>query len=140
MFEYIIDTNVVMNMFISGKAHYRTILTFCKFYLPEFSLTELDDYKQIIFEKTKFSEQELNDFIYFTFSSISVIPTFALSKKSIKMANNLCENIDIKDISFVALSIDMNLKLLTRDEQLYNGLKRKKYKEIMLFKDFLSQL
>ncbi len=56
------------------------------------------------------------------------------------MANNLCENIDIKDISFVALSIDMNLKLLTRDEQLYNGLKRKKYKEIMLFKDFLSQL
>ncbi len=55
MFEYIIDTNVVMSMFISGKAHYRAILTFCKFYLPEFSLTELDDYKQIIFEKTKFS-------------------------------------------------------------------------------------
>jgi len=140
MLEYVIDTNVVMCMLISGKAHYRTILSYANFYLPEFSLSELDEYKHVIFEKSKFSETELKDFIYFTFSSISVIPTFALSKESIKAANIICENIDLKDMSFVALSIDMNLPLLTRDEPLYYGLKRKGYKNVILFKDFLNQL
>ena len=140
MFDYVIDTNVVMGMLISGKAHYRTILTFVRFYLPEFSMTELDEYKHVIFEKSKFTKIELKEFIYFVFSSVSVIPGFVLSKESIKLANNLCENIDIKDISFLALSIDMDLPLLTRDEQLYNGLKRKGYKKIILFKDFLDQL
>lgn len=140
MVDYVIDTNVVMSMLISGKAHYRTILTFVKFYLPEFSLTELDEYKKVIFEKSKFTEIELKEFIYFVFSSISVIPGFALSKESIKLANNFCENIDIKDISFLALSIDMDLPLLTRDELLFNGLKRKGYKNIVLFKDFLNHL
>jgi predicted nucleic acid-binding protein len=139
MFEYVIDTNVVLCMLISGKAHYRTILSNVKVYLPEFSLSELDEYKQIIFEKSKFSETELKDFIYFTFSSISVIPTFALSNKSIQAANSICENIDLKDVSFVALSIDMDLPLLTQDEILYNGLKRKGYKNVVLFKDFLNQ-
>ena len=44
MFDYVIDTNVVMCMLISGKAHYRTILSYANFYLPEFSLSELDEY------------------------------------------------------------------------------------------------
>ena len=120
MVDFVIDTNVVMGMLISGKAHYRTILTFVRFYLPEFSLTELDEYKHVIYEKSKFTEIELKEFIYFVFSSVSVIPGFAQSNESIKSANNLCQDIDIKDVSFLALSIDMDLPLLTRDEQLYN--------------------
>jgi predicted nucleic acid-binding protein len=140
MHEYVIDTNVVMSMLISGKAHYRTILSFFRFYLPEYSLFELAEYKQIIFEKSKFSETELKDFIFLIFSSISVIPTFALSNDSIITANTFCEDIDLKDVSFVALSIDSNLPLLTRDEPLFNGLKKKGYKKVMLFKDFLNQV
>jgi predicted nucleic acid-binding protein len=86
MLEYIIDTNVIMSMLISGKSHYRTVLTFFKFYLPEFSLSELNEYKQVIMDKTKFSKSEYIDFVYFVFSTISVIPTFALSKESVKTA------------------------------------------------------
>ena len=140
MLEYVIDTNVVMSMLVSGKSHYRTILTFFKFYLPEFSLSELNEYQNVIVEKTKFSQQELNDFIYYTFSAISVIPTFALSKESIKKATEICESIDVKDSSFLALSIDTDFKLLTRDIPLYSGLKRKGYRNVMLFKDFLNQI
>ncbi len=140
MLEYVIDTNVVMSMLISGKSHYRTILNFYKFYLPEFSLSELDEYKQVIIDKTKFSKQELNDFIFFVFSSISVIPTFALSKEAIKRATEICETIDVKDVSFLALSLETNMKLLTRDIPLYEGLKHKGHRNVMLFKDFLDHL
>ena len=140
MLEFVIDTNVVMSMLISGKAQYRTVLSFFKFYLPEFSLTELEEYKSVIFKKSKFSKTELMDFIYFTVSSISVIPHFALSKENISEANKICKNVDVKDVSFLALSMDTNLTLLTRDIPLYHGIRKKGYRNVMLFKDFLDKL
>ena len=140
MFDYVIDTNIVMSMLISGKSQYRTILSFFKFYLPEYSLTELDEHKDIIFEKTKFNKQELSDFIYFVFSSVFVIPTFALSSDAIKNANKICKKVDIKDVSFVALANDIDKPLLTRDEKLYTGLRKQGYRNIILFDDFLKQI
>jgi len=140
MIDYVIDTNIVMSMLISGKSHYRTILNYYKFYMPEFSLTELHEYKQVIVDKTKFTKQELNDFIFFVFSSVSVIPTFALSNDSISKALHICENIDVKDVSFLALSYETKFKLLTRDIALYSGLKLRGFRNVMLFKDFINQL
>jgi len=140
MFEYVIDTNIVMSMLISGKSHYKAILSVYNFYLPEYSLTELDEHKDIIFEKTRFNEQELQDFVYFVFKSITVIPNIALSNKSIKTANELCNNIDIDDVAFVALSCDMNIPLLTRDEILYNGLRKNSFKKVIMFDDFLRTI
>ena len=72
MVDFVIDTNVIMGMLISGKAHYRTILTFVRFYLPEFSMTELDEYKHVIFEKSKFTKIELKEFIYFVFFNMKI--------------------------------------------------------------------
>jgi len=66
MLDYVIDTNVVMSMLISGKSHYRTILNYYKFYLQEFSLTELDEYKHIIVEKLSFRKKNLTN-LFFTF-------------------------------------------------------------------------
>ncbi len=140
MFDYVIDTNIVMSMLISGKSQYRTILSFFRFYLPEYSLSELEEHKAVIFEKTRFNKQELSDFIYFVFSSISVIPNIALSTDSIKNANKICEKVDIEDVSFVALANDMNKPLLTRDEKLYTGLRKQGYRNIMMFDDFLRQI
>ena len=108
--------------------------------MPEYSLTELDEYKDVIFNKTKFNSDELSDFIYFVFTSISVIPNFAISKNAIKDATKICEKVDIKDVAFVALAKDINKPLLTRDEKLYAGLKKQGFKDIMLFGDFLKQI
>ncbi len=140
MFDYVIDTNIVMSMLISGKSHYKAILSVYNFHLPEYSLTELDEHKDVIFEKTRFNEQELQDFIYFVFKSISVIPSIALSKKSVKTANELCNDIDIEDVAFVALSSDMNIPFLTRDDILYNGLRKKGFKNVIMFDDFLRTI
>lgn len=140
MFEYVIDTNIVMSMLISGKSQYRPILSYFKFYLPEYSLTELEEHKKVIYDKTRFSEQELSEFIYFIFSTISVIPNIALSHDSIQKANQICEKVDINDVSFVALANDMNKPLLTRDEKLFTGLRKQGYRNIMIFDDFLKQI
>ncbi|OQX77540.1 MAG: hypothetical protein B6D61_07020 [Bacteroidetes bacterium 4484_249] len=96
MLDYVIDTNIVMSMLISGKSQYWTILSFFRFYLPEYSLTELDEYKDVIYNKTKFNNRELSDFIYFIFTSVSVIPNFALSKDAIRNASKICEKLILK--------------------------------------------
>ncbi len=140
MLDYVIDTNIVMSILISGKSHYKAILSYYNFYLPEYSLTELDEHKSVIFEKTRFNRQELSEFIYFVFTSISVIPNIALSKDAIKNANEICEKVDIEDVSFVALANDINKPLLTRDEKLYTGLRKQGYRNIILFDDFLRKI
>jgi predicted nucleic acid-binding protein len=71
---------------------------------------------------------------------MTVIPSMALSKNSIDFAKTLCERVDIKDMSFVALSVETGLILLTRDEKLYKGLKKQGYRNIMLFEEFLTDL
>ncbi len=41
MTDFVIDTNVLMSILISGKADYRPILTFNNFILPDFALIEI---------------------------------------------------------------------------------------------------
>lgn len=140
MFNYVIDTNIVMSMLISGKSQYVKLLTYFNFVFPQYLLTELDEYKGIILEKTKLDEQQLQKYLLTVFSLMTVIPSIALTKNSIEYAKKLCEPIDIKDISFVALSIETGLVLLTRDVKLCKGLKKDGFRNVMLFEDFLGNL
>ena len=52
----------------------------------------------------------------------------------------VCQDIDIKDISFVALSIETGLTLLTRDKKLHDGLRKKKFRQVRLFEDFVIEM
>ena len=140
MFNYVLDTNIVMSMLISGKSQYLKLLSFFNFVFPQYLLIELDEYQNIIKSKTKFDEQQLKKYAYTLFSLMTVIPSVILSKNALDKAKQLCENIDIKDISFVALSIETELTLLTRDKKLYEGLRKKGFRQVMLFEDFVTEL
>ncbi len=138
--DYIADANVLMSILISGKSQYINTLQFFNFYIPEFAIIELNLYKNVILEKTKLDKTQFRYFAYKVFTLIHFIPEFILQQNSIQKAKELCKNIDIKDTNYVALAIDMNLTLLTRDIKLQKGLKKKKFKDIMLFKDFIYNI
>jgi len=140
MFNYVIDTNIVMGMLISGKSQYLKLLSYFDFIFPQYLLTELDEYKNLIREKTKLDEKQFQKYAYSIFSLMTVIPSIILTKNSIELAKKKCEPIDIKDISFVALSIETGLTLLTRDEKLCKGLKRQGFRNVKLFEDFLTDI
>lgn len=140
MLNFVIDTNVVMSMLISGKSHYLKLLSYYDFYYPQYLLIELDEYKNIIQLKTKMEEQQLHKFTFAVFQQLTAVPTMVLTKKSLDSANKLCEKIDVKDVSFVALSIETGFPLLTRDIPLNNGLKKQGFKHIILFEDFLMEI
>lgn len=140
MIDYVIDANVLMSILISGKSAYRPILAFNNFILPDFALIEINKYQSVIKSKTKMSEDQLIKWSYLTFSHITILPKYILSVESITKAENLLEKIDLKDMSYVALSNQLNLPLLTRDFLLYQGLKRQGFKKVKMFEDFLDSL
>jgi len=138
--SYVIDTNIVMGKLISGKSHYLKLVSFFEFHFPQYLLIELDEYKNVVQSKTKLDEQQLQKFTYAIFSQMRVVPSIVVSKSTLERARQLCENVDNKDISFVALSIETGFTLLTRDEVLYKGLRKQGYKNVILFEDFLTDL
>jgi len=140
MREFVVDANVLISIMISGKASYKPILTYFDFYTPDFVLDEIDKYKGTIFEKTKLSVDELQQFAFFVFNQVSVIPRIAISDEAVFKAIDLTEDIDIKDSSYIALAIELDCVLLTRDKPLIRGVKKKGFRKIMTFEEFLASI
>lgn len=140
MIDFVIDANILMSILISGRASYRPILAFHNFILPEFSLVEIEKYKEVIITKTKMSEQEFIEWSYFVFSEITILPNYILKKEIVEKAETLLSDIDTKDIAYVALAMQLDLSLLTRDKPLYKGIRKKGFRKIILFEDFLESL
>jgi predicted nucleic acid-binding protein len=140
MREYIIDANVLISIIISGKASYKPILSYYKFYTPDFAFEEIEKYRPVICEKTKLKANELQDFAFFVFNQVSVIPRIAISDEAIDKAFELTSKIDIKDISYIALAIELDCVLVTRDNKLIEGVKNKGFRKIMSFESFLTSI
>lgn len=138
--DFIIDANIILSILISGKASYKPLLSYYNFIAPDFALVEIDKYSKIIEEKSKLSKEDLNKYSLFVFSQITLLPKFLLTSESLAKAEDLVQNIDIKDTIYIALSIELGLTLITRDEKLYVGLRKKGYKNIILFDDFYRNI
>ncbi|MDX1903772.1 MAG: PIN domain-containing protein [Thermonemataceae bacterium] len=140
MTDFVIDANVLISILISGKAGYRPILTFNNFILPDFALIEVEKYKDILKDKTKMSEIQFTDWTYFVFTQLTILPQYVLEQNILVKSERLLEKIDLKDISYVALAMQLDLPLLTRDNPLYQGLRKQGFRKVILFDDFLQTL
>lgn len=140
MTKYVIDANILMSMLISGNASYKPILEFYDFYLPEFVLVEIEKYKSQLLSRTKMNEDEFFKWSILVFSKITVLPNYILSLESLEKSNLLLNDIDIKDTVYLALAIQLDLPLLTRDKPLLTGLKKKGFRRVTMFDDFLRNI
>ncbi len=140
MVDYIIDANVLISMLISGKSAYKQVLKTYRFIMPDYALFEVNTYKNIIREKRKMKENELKEWTYFVFSNVIILPEYVLSQESWDKAQTLLQDIDLKDTHYVALSMELDLPLLTRDKPIYKGLRKQGYRKMMLFEDFLAAI
>ncbi len=135
--EYVIDANVLFSAFISGKDVYQLLFSGAKIYLPDYAFKEIEKYKDRILSKTKLEEREFKDFIVKLLKDVTVIPSLVLSEESLKQAYKWCKEIDEKDTQYVALAIEFNYTLVTRDKKLYNGLRKAKFDQVKLLEEVL---
>jgi len=140
MTSFILDANVVISILISGRATNKTILRSYDYLAPDFILAEINQYQGEIFKKSKLDETQLRFYTKAVFEELTILPNYVIEEKSIKCALALLEEIDLKDVQYLALSIQLDLPLLTRDKPLYKGLKKQGYRKVQLWEDFLKSL
>jgi predicted nucleic acid-binding protein len=138
MTDFILDANVLMSILLSGKSSYKPLLKFFRFKTPEFVLVEIDKYKEMLFLKTKLGNLEFLKWTYFVFSEVAVLPQYVIEKETLVKAEKLLINSDQKDIAYVALAMQLDIVLITRDVPLFNHLKKQGFRKVMLLENFLQ--
>ncbi|GGD83434.1 hypothetical protein GCM10011514_54360 [Emticicia aquatilis] len=137
MKTYIVDANVLMSILISGKAVYRNLLKEYVFLSSDFAFIEIDKYQKVILQKAKLDNDSFKHFSYFVFSNVHFLPNYVIDENVKQKAIALVSDVDIKDVAYVALSMQLDITLLTRDQVLHDGLRKKGFRSIQMFDDFL---
>ena len=137
--RFVFDANILMAVLISGRAFHRVIFETFDIITPDFALTEIDKYSPLIVSKTKLRWSEHSQYAQFIFGNISVIPRYLLEPESIRKAIDLIGETDPKDTSYVALAIQTNTILVTRDKPIIEVARRRGFRRVLLFDEFLRQ-
>jgi predicted nucleic acid-binding protein len=138
--QFVTDANVIFSCLISGKEQYLHIVSENKFYLPDFALTEIQLYQELITEKSRISGQKFREYTLYLFEKLIVVPNFLISNHHYYQAFMLCKDIDEKDTVYVALSLEFGYPLLTKDDRLALGLRQKGFTNIVLLKELFDNL
>jgi len=131
----VVDTNLIFSALIPKASKIREILFESNmiFYSPNFLITEIYTHKDKLLKCSKLTESEF--YLYFNgiIERVKFIPTEFIGKDSRQKAYDLCKDIDVKDIPFIALAIDLGIPIWTGDKKLKDGLRLKG------FQDFYNQ-
>ena len=101
---------------------------------------EIFDKKEKIIKYSKLPEKEVLELLYLVLKNIQFINENQISKSSWREAKELTKDIDVKDISFVALTIEIGAKLWTGDKKLYKGLRKKGFMDVVNLEDLKKLL
>ena len=124
----IVDTNIIFSILRNGKTKARNIIfeqQEYEFYAPNFLSVELFKHKERILQKGKLEEDEVYELLQSLFDNINFVNEMLVSTENVIYAYRLCKDVDEKDIPFVALCLELDGLLWTRDEKLKSHLKQK---------------
>jgi predicted nucleic acid-binding protein len=124
----VVDTNILFAALVSRRSPLRETLLMeagVRFCSPRFIFTELFKHKERILAATDLSEEELLEAVTALFSRLAFEDEGAIPLGDWIQARQLCSGVDEKDTPFVALTIHLNARLWTEDEELKRGLRAK---------------
>ncbi|MFD2570896.1 PIN domain-containing protein [Spirosoma soli] len=134
---YVIDANVLMSALISGKAFYKTVFNTFDLITPDFALIEIEKYKQTVATKSKLNDEQMRRFTFDLFRRLTILPNYFLTTASLTEAGSLIGEAAPNDISYLALALQTDSVLLTRDRPIYVAARQKGFRKIVMFDDFL---
>ena len=125
----VVDTNVLFAALRSTNSKLREVLLDRKeditLYAPNFLVGEIFRHKDKILQKSHLSPEEVYEVLNYLLQGINFVSEQAISTANLVAAYRLCKDIDPKDFLFVALTLEINGELWTRDEELKRGLEKK---------------
>lgn len=94
MNQFITDANVIFSCLISGRDQYLHIIAENKFYLPDFALTEIQIYQELITGKSAMAGQQLRDYTLHLFEKLIVVPLTWLYLLQTSKLTSSCNTVD----------------------------------------------
>lgn len=127
MKKIIIDANILFAALRVRNSRIRKGLSSSKykFYCPNYIIVEIFKHKERILKSSKVSEEETYEILAKVIDRVHFISVDNVSTGSYVEAYRLCRSIDEKDTPFVALSLEFECELWTRDKELKSGLKKR---------------
>ena len=135
----IVDTNIVFSAILNSSSRIGKILLNSKghfqFYSCDYLRTEIQKQRSKLLKLTKLTENKLSELEVLVPHNITFIDERLLPQELLLKTEALLKTIDPNDAPFVALAKHLKGSLWTGDMQLYNGLKSKRFKGIILTTD-----
>lgn len=123
----IVDTNIIFSALINKSSSISSFLLNPEraLVMPKFGFVELFKHKEKICKVSKHSNDEVLEILYELIRRIDFFDENAISTVSLQKSWALVNDIDPKDMLFIALTIEMNGMLWTGDMKLRTGLAAK---------------
>jgi len=133
--KIVVDTNIIFSAIIHDKGKIGELLlnkpNDVQFLAPDFLLEELTNHTQKLLSLTGYSEDEYQQIKSFVTKPIEFIKSDEISKEYWETSFQILKDIDEKDTSFLALTMQVGGFLWTGDKKLIKGLKNKNYNNIV---------
>ncbi|MGN6195823.1 MAG: PIN domain-containing protein [Ginsengibacter sp.] len=134
--KIIVDTNIVFSAILNSNSRLGKILLHSKEHFQFFSCNylrvEIHRHHNKLLKLTKLTEDHLSELESLVTQKITFIDERVITKELLIKTEIQLKTIDPNDTVFVALTKQLDGKLWTGDMQLYNGLKAKRFKDIIL--------
>lgn len=135
----VIDTNILISILIKPDGKVAELFFRLKeagiLIISDYSFTELIAHENKIKKFSKLSAIEFEQLKLSLLNSFQVVSTDILPGNYLVDAFNLCKDVDIKDVPFVALAIYVEGFLWTGDKKIYKALRTKGFNQILNSKD-----
>ncbi|GAB3972848.1 hypothetical protein GCM10028806_25590 [Spirosoma terrae] len=125
MNNVVIDHNILFSAIYTKSSHTRQQLLNSpfNFYTPNYLIVELFKHRQRIVEKSKATELEVLSYLNQVIQKVHFFNEELISLENFFTAYHLCKDIDENDTAYIALTLELNGELWTRDEVLKTGLR-----------------
>ena len=134
--KIIVDTNIVFSAILNSNSRIGKILLNSKehfqFFTCNYLRIEIQRHRNKLLKLTKLSEDQLSELQELITQHITFIDERLIPQDLLLKTETQLKAIDPDDTVFVALTKHLEGKLWTGDLQLYNGLKAKRFKDIIL--------
>ncbi len=122
----IVDANIAFKCLLSGRGDLRGRIgprSHPKFFSPRFLFVELFKHKERIIRAAAISEAELLEALYSLTSHLEFVNESNIPVGTWVEAHRLCKGIDAADTPYVALTLHMDGRFWTEDNELKTGLR-----------------
>ncbi len=127
MKKVVIDHNILF-----AAVHTKTSYTRRKlldspfsFYTPNYLIVELFKHRPRIVEKSKATEEEVLSYLNQVIQKMHFFNEELISVENYFTAYHLCKDVDENDTAYVALTLELDGELWTRDQMLKAGLRQR---------------